>query len=152
MLFVVSVTWLMGGVARKLHAESKIGPILDSVADLSFVVCCAIRLLLLLLFPKWLCIWAGIIVIIKIVNQISALIVIKKFYFLHTTANKLTGFLLFFAVPTICLSIVPIAIVATIATYAAIQERHFIRLQARETHKCLVLKDGDVFAKDLDVF
>ena len=45
----------------------------------------------------------------------------------HTIANKLTGFLLFLAVPTIGWYIIPIAIVAMIATFAAIQECHSIR-------------------------
>ena len=77
--------------------------------------------------PSWLWIWAGIIVIIKIVNQISSLIIIKKFCFPHTIANKLTGFLLFLTVPTISWCIIPIAIAAIIATFAALQEWHSIR-------------------------
>ena len=115
-----------GWLARKLQAESKTGSVLDSIADLSFVFCCAIKLLPALLIPSWLWIWAGIIVIIKIVNQISSLIIIKRFYFPHTIANKLTGFLLFIAVPTINWSIIPIAVVAIIATFAAIQEGYYI--------------------------
>jgi CDP-diacylglycerol--glycerol-3-phosphate 3-phosphatidyltransferase len=117
-----------GWLARKLHAETKAGAILDSVADLSFVACCAIRLLPLLSIPSWLWIWAGIIVVIKIVNQVSALALFKRFCFPHTVANKLTGFLLFLAVPTMLRSIIPIAIVAVIATFSAIQEGHFIRI------------------------
>ena len=116
-----------GYLARRLHAESKTGAILDSVADLCFVACCAIRLIPVLQIPTWLWIWAGVIVTIKIVNQVSALVVCKRFCFPHTTANKLTGLLLFIAVPTVFWSIVPIVIVAGIATYAAIQEGHFIR-------------------------
>jgi len=116
-----------GWLARKLHAETKTGAILDSVADLSFVACCAIRLLPILSIPSWLWIWAGVIVIIKIVNQISALAVFKRFCFPHTVANKLTGFLLFLAVPTIFWTMIPIAVVAAVATFAAIQEGHFIR-------------------------
>ena len=34
-----------GWLARKLHAESKTGAALDSVSDLLFVACCAVRLL-----------------------------------------------------------------------------------------------------------
>ena len=90
-----------GWLARRLHAESKSGSILDSIADLSFVTCCAIKLLPALSIPSWLWIWAGIIVIIKIVNLVSSLIIFKKFYFSHTIANKLTGLLLFLAVPLI---------------------------------------------------
>lgn len=115
-----------GWLARRLHAESKTGSILDSIADLVFVACCAIQLLPTMSIPSWLWIWAGIIVIIKIVNQISSLIIIKKFCFPHTIANKLTGFLLFMTVPTIDWCIIPIAIVALIATFAAIQEGYSI--------------------------
>ena len=116
-----------GWFARKLQAESKTGSVLDSIADLSFVTCCAIQLLPILSIPSWLWIWAGIIVIIKIVNQISSLIIIKKFCFPHTIANKLTGVLLFITVPTIDWGIIPVTIVTAIATYAAIQEGHSIR-------------------------
>ena len=108
-----------GWLARRLHAESKIGSILDSIADLLFVACCAIQLLPTMSIPSWLWIWAGIIVIIKIVNLISSLIIIKNICFPHTIPNKLTGFLLFIAIPTISWCIIPIAIVAIIATFAA---------------------------------
>ena len=63
-----------GTLARRLHAESKTGAALDSVADIILVVCCAARL-----------------------------------------------------VPTVFWSVIPIAIVAAIATFAAAQEGHFIR-------------------------
>ena len=115
-----------GWLARKLQAESRTGSVLDSIADLVFVVCCAIQLLLILSIPPWLWIWAGIILIIKIVNQIIALTRIKQFCLPHTIANKLTGFLLFLTVPTISWCIIPIAIVALIATFAAIQEGYSI--------------------------
>ena len=115
-----------GWLARKLQAESKTGSVLDSIADLSFVACCTIQLLPILSIPPWLWIWAGIIVIIKIVNQISSLIIIKKICVPHTIANKLTGFLLFLTVPTISWHIFPIAIVVLIATFAAIQEGYLL--------------------------
>ena len=118
---------LDGHLARKLHAESKTGAVLDSVADICFVVCCAIRLIPIIQIPSWLWIWAGVIAAIKIVNQVSALIVFKRFCFSHTTANRLTGLLLFLFVPTIFWSIVPLAFVAGVATFAAVQEGHFIR-------------------------
>ena len=118
---------LDGYLARKLHAESKTGAVLDSVADICFVACCAIRLIPVVQIPTWLWIWAGVIVAIKIVNQVSVLIVCKRFCFPHTKANKLTGLLLFIAVPMVFWSIVPIAFVAGVATFAAVQEGHFIR-------------------------
>ena len=116
-----------GYLARRLHAESKTGAVLDSVADTFFVACCAIRLMPFLQIPTWLWIWAGVIVTIKIINQISALVVHNHLCFLHTKANKLTGFLLFLFVLTVFWSIVPIAIVALVATIAAIQEGYYIR-------------------------
>ena len=124
---------LDGYLARRLHAESKTGAMLDSVADIGFVACCAIRLLPVFMIPTWLWIWAGLIVIIKIINQISALVVHKRLCFPHSKANKLTGLLLFIAVPMVFWSIVPIAIVAGVATFAAVQEGHFIRTRKKRT-------------------
>ena len=118
---------LDGYLARKLHAESKTGAVLDSMADICFVVCCAIRLIPVVQIPPWLWIRAGVIVDIKIVNQVSALVVCKRFCFPHTKANKLTGLLLFLAVPTVFWTLVPVAVVAGIALFAAVQEGHFIR-------------------------
>lgn len=116
-----------GFLARKLHAVSKTGAVLDSIADILFVACCAIRLIPIIRISSWLWIWAGGIVVIKLVNQVSALIVCKGFRFPHTTANRLTGLLLFLTIPTVFWSIVPIALVAGVATFAAVQEGHFIR-------------------------
>ena len=116
-----------GWLARKLHAETKAGAVLDSVADIVFVACCATRLLPVLEIPAWLWIWAGAIVIIKMVNQISALFVCKRFCFPHTWANKVTGLLLFLATPAAFWSVIPVATVAAVATFAAVQEGHYIR-------------------------
>ena len=118
-----------GYLARKLGCESKTGALLDSLADLAFVVCCCFKLIPALAFPKWLWIWGGLIVAIKVINQISALVMYKKCVFPHIVANKVTGVLLFVGVPlTVFLeSIVPMVIVAVVATFAAVQEGHFIR-------------------------
>jgi CDP-diacylglycerol--glycerol-3-phosphate 3-phosphatidyltransferase len=116
-----------GWLARKLKCVTKKGALLDSVADICFVACCAWKLLPILELPQWLWLWAGVIVAIKIVDQLSALVRYGRCYFPHTTANKATGFLLFIAVPMIIWSIVPIVIVASVATFAAVQEGHFIR-------------------------
>ncbi len=118
-----------GYLARKLGCESKTGALLDSLADLAFVICCCFKLIPALAFPKWLWIWGGVIVAIKVINQISALVMYKKCVFPHTVANKVTGVLLFVGVPlTLFLeSIVPMVIIAVVATFAAVQEGHFIR-------------------------
>ena len=116
-----------GNLARKLGCENKTGALLDSMADLVFVVCCCFKLIPALAFPKWLRIWGAVIVAIKAINQISALVMYKKFVFPHTVANKMAGVLLFLAVPTAFWSFIPIVIAAGIATFAAIIEGHFIR-------------------------
>ena len=111
-----------GWLARKLKCVTKTGVLMDSLADICFVACCAWKLLPILELPQWLWLWAGVIVVIKIVNQISALVMYGRCCFPHTTANKATGFLLFIAVPMTFWSIIPITIVAAVATFAAIHE------------------------------
>ena len=116
-----------GWLARRLKCVTKTGALLDSLADICFVACCVWKLLPILELPLWLWLWAGVIVAIKIVNQLSALMMYGRCSFPHTTANKATGFLLFIAVPMTFLSIIPFTIVAAIATFAAIHEGHYIR-------------------------
>ena len=123
-----------GYLARRLHAMSKTGAVLDSAADICFVACCAVRLLPVMQIPTWLWIWAGLIVVIKLINQLSAYVISKRFCFPHTKANKMTGLLLFLFVPTVFWSIVPIALVAGVATFAAVQEGHVIRTRRVEIH------------------
>ncbi len=122
-----------GYLARKLGCESKTGALLDSLADLVFVVCCCFKLIPAVAFPKWLWIWGGVIVVIKVINQISALVMYRRCVFPHTVANKVTGVLLFVGAPmTVFLeSIVPMVIIAIVATFAAVQEGHFIRTEKR---------------------
>ena len=116
-----------GWLARKLKCVTRTGALLDSLADICFVACCAWKLLPILELPQWLWLLAGVIVAIKVVNQLSALVMYGCCCFPHTLANKWAGFLLFIAVPITFWSIVPITIVASVATFAAVQEGHFIR-------------------------
>ena len=132
--FVCGISDMLDGyLARKLGCESKTGAMLDSLADLAFVVCCCFKLIPALAFPKWLWIWGETIFAIKVVNQISALVMYKSFRFPHTIANKVTGLLLFIGTPlTVFLeSTVPMIIIAVVATFAAVQEGHFIRIERK---------------------
>ena len=115
-----------GWLARRLKCVTKTGALLDSLADICFVACCVWKLLPILELPQWLWPWAGVIVLIKVVNQLSALVMYRHCYFPHTAANKATGFLLFIAVPMTFYTVIPIAIVAAIATFAAIHEHYII--------------------------
>ena len=119
-----------GWLARKLKCVTRTGALLDSLADICFVACCAWKLLPILELPQWLWLWAGVIVAIKVVNQLSALVMYGHCCFPHTLANKATGFLLFIAVPMTVWSIIPVSISAVVATFAAVQEGHFIRRNA----------------------
>ena len=118
---------LDGWLARKLKCVTRTGALLDSLADICFIACCAWKLLLIFELPQWLWLWAGVIVVIKVVNQLSALVMYGRCCFPHTLANKWAGILLFIAVPMTFCTVIPIAIVAFVATFAAIQEGHFIR-------------------------
>ena len=116
-----------GWLARKLKCVTRTGALLDSLADICFIACCAWKLLPILELPQWLWLWAGVIVAIKVVNQFSTLVMYGHCCFPHTLANKWAGFLLFIAVPMTFWSIIPITIVASVATFAAIHENYFIR-------------------------
>ena len=120
---------LDGFVARKTDTVSKLGARLDTIADFMFVVVCLIKLFPILSIPAWLYIWIGIIALIKVVNIISGFIVQKRFVTVHSVMNKAAGALLFLLPLTI--STVPVKtsviVVCAAATFAAIQEGHFIR-------------------------
>jgi CDP-diacylglycerol--glycerol-3-phosphate 3-phosphatidyltransferase len=79
--------------------------------------------------PTWLYVWIGIIAFIKIINIVSGYIVQKQFVAIHSVMNKVTGVLLF--VLPLTLSFIDLrysaVVVCLVATFAAIQEGHFIR-------------------------
>ena len=120
---------LDGFVARKTDTASKLGARLDTIADFVFVIVCLIKLLPVLSVPAWLYGWIGIIALIKVVNIISGFAVQKRFMAVHSVMNKATGVLMFLlpltipAVPLKCSAV----IVCAAATFAAVQEGHFIR-------------------------
>ena len=118
-----------GHIARRTNTVSELGAKLDTIADFVFVVVCLMKLLPVLTIPSWLWIWIGVITLIKIINIISGLVVQKKFVAIHSIMNKITGFLLF--VLPLTLSFIElkysVIFVCIFATFAAIQEGHFIR-------------------------
>ena len=118
-----------GWVARKTNTASEFGAKLDTVADVVFVVVCLVKLLPVLTIPDWLWIWIGIIALIKIINIVSGFVVQKQFVAVHSVMNKVTGVLLF--VFPLTLSFIDLkysaVVVCIFATFAAVQEGHFIR-------------------------
>ena len=120
---------LDGFVARKTNTASRFGARLDTIADLVLVLACLIKLLPVLRIPTRLYAWIGIIALIKVVNIISGFAVQKKLVAVHSVMNKVAGALLFLlplTIPAVPLKYSAIVVCAA-ATFAAIQEGHFIR-------------------------
>ena len=130
-LYVIAGTtdMLDGFLARRWGVDSKFGARLDSLADFIFVLAIGYKLFPWLKLPATLWMMIGLIALVKVSNAISSYVIKHKIEFLHTKANKLTGFLLFIGIMTIGQSyFIPVAwIVACIALFAAIQEGHLIR-------------------------
>ena len=117
-----------GFIARKTHTESKIGEVLDSISDLIFVLICLFKILPTLHITAWLWIWILLIAIIKIANLVVGYVRQHKIVFLHTNANKVTGFLLFLLpllLPFRIFYYVSV-VISGIATFAALQEGFYI--------------------------
>ena len=122
---------LDGFVARNTDTASKLGARLDTIADFVFVAVCLIKLLPILSLPAWLYGWVGIIALIKVINIISGFAVQKRFVPVHSVMNKVAGALLFLlplTIPAVPLKYSAI-VVCAVATFAAIQEGHFIRTE-----------------------
>ena len=118
-----------GTIARKTNTVSAFGARLDTVADFLFVGVCLGKMLPVMHMPSWLWLWIAAIAAIKIINIISGFVCQKRFVAAHTIMNKGTGFLLFLlplTLPLIELKYSAIG-VCLVATFAAIQEGHFIR-------------------------
>jgi len=118
-----------GWVARKTNTVSEFGAELDTIADIIFVIVCLFKLLPVMDIPVWLYVWIGVIALIKVINIVSGYVVQKQFVSVHSVMNKVTGTLLFLLPLT--LSFIDLKYSATlvciIATFAAVQEGHFIR-------------------------
>lgn len=122
-----------GIIARKLNQESSFGAKLDTVADLVFVIAVLIKIVMNVIVPTWLWIWTAIIALIKLINLISGFVVCRKFVAVHSIMNKITGGIMF-CLPLFIGLKLPQEVISGIciiacaaATFAAIQEGHYIR-------------------------
>ena len=124
-----------GPVARRTNATTAFGEKLDTAADFLFMAVCLYKLLPVLDVPVWLWVWIAVTALIKVVNVVSGFAVQKRFVTLHTIMNKAAGALLFLLLPLTfpCIELkYTSAVVCAVATFAAIQEGHFIRMGRRE--------------------
>ena len=123
-----------GPVVRRTGTAGDFGAKLDTAADFLFMAVCLYKLLPVLNVPLWLWAWIALIALIKAVNVISGFMVQKRFVTLHTTMNKAAGALLFLlplTVPYVGLKYTSV-VVCVVATFAAVQEGHFVRMRRRE--------------------
>ena len=121
---------LDGYIARKSKSTSKAGTILDSIADIVFVIIAMIKILPVMNLSNAIITWMIVIVLIKVINIICSYIYYKKIILPHTIANKITGLVLFVA-PFIIVnfdSIIVEIVICIVATFSAIQEGHYIRI------------------------
>ncbi|MBR0342854.1 MAG: CDP-alcohol phosphatidyltransferase family protein [Oscillospiraceae bacterium] len=118
-----------GIIARKTNSVSEFGSRFDGVADFVFAVVCLIKILPETDIPMWLYVWIAIIALIRIINIISGYAMQKRYVSVHTAMNKVTGIMLF--ILPLTLSAIPIKYtgipICSVATFAAVQEGHFIR-------------------------
>ena len=118
-----------GTIARRMNTVSEFGARFDTAADFVFVVVCLIKFLPVISIPAWLYVWIVLIALIKIIIIISGYVVQKKLVAVHSVMNKVTGVSLFILPLTFL--IVPLKYLAipvcAVATFAAVQEGHFIR-------------------------
>ena len=118
-----------GAVARKTNTVSEFGAKLDTAADFVFVAVCLIKLIPSLNVPKWLYVWIAVIALVKGINIVSGYVMRKEFVAVHSVMNKVTGILLFLLPLT--LQVLDLkytgAAVCTVASFAAVQEGHYIR-------------------------
>ena len=119
-----------GTIARKLGTESEFGSKFDTIADIVFVAAAAYKMFPVMEIPKGIWIWIGVIALIKIINIISGFVAEKQFVSVHTAANKITGLLVFLLPLTMAVVELRYSalVVCMVATFAAIQEGHIIRI------------------------
>ena len=113
-----------GAIARKTNDVSSFGSKLDTVADIVFMVVCAVKLLPMIYLPIWVWMWIAVIALIKVTNIVWGFVRKKQLVDYHAVLNKITGSLLFL-LPFTLQFIEPMysfAVVCMIATIAAIKE------------------------------
>ena len=122
-----------GPIARKTGNAGSAGARLDSIADLVFVIACAIKLLPVLHIEAWLIVWIAIIAVCKAVNLFTNITACGNAAFPHSIANKAAGLAVFATIPLLFFTQQPLVTMPAciVATFAAIQEWRLIRAEGK---------------------
>lgn len=119
---------LDGYVARKYNATTKRGERFDSIADLIFIIVCAIKLIPYLPITTWMWVFIVFIAILRIYNIVAGFRVYKSYYVPHTYANKATGLFMFlvpFSFGFIDM-VYPAVVILILALIATVQDTYFM--------------------------
>lgn len=122
-----------GSIARKTESVTPFSSKFDSAADLIFAIAALIKILPAIIVPIWLWVWIFIIAGIKVMNMLWSIASERRIMVEHTLMNKITGLLLFIlplTLPFIELGYTAIP-VCCVATFAAIQEGHYVKLEKK---------------------
>ena len=97
--FVIGLTDILDGfIARKFKIKSELGAKLDSLADFIFYIILFfifIKLYASIITVNYKVVLIGVI-FIRLLNMLLTKLKYKKIVFVHTIANKISGFLLYF--------------------------------------------------------
>ncbi len=113
-----------GYLARKWDVSSKKGALLDSIADLLFIIALLYAFIPEIALKSWMLIWIIIIAVIRILSILVGIFKYRTLAFIHTYGNKLSGLLLFYF--PIFLKVTglktTVIVICTVAIISAIEE------------------------------
>lgn len=134
-----------GFLARKLHAGSQFGTLLDSVADLMFYAAMLIHMIphLWHRVPMTVWYWVGAIMLLRLVSYLTAAFKYHRFASLHTYGNKVTGagmFLLPFLILLLDETVV-CTLLCVVGTLSTLEELllHLLLPEYRKDVKCILM-------------
>lgn len=115
---------LDGYFARKWEVTSKLGALLDSIADVIFSVVILVIFIPIIKWQSWMLIFIGVVAVIRCASVLTGMIRFHEIAFIHTYGNKAAGLVLFcfpFLYEIISLPVV-VGIVCSVACVSALEE------------------------------
>ncbi len=115
---------LDGYLARKWEVTSKLGALLDSIADVIFIVVILVIFIPIIKWQSWMLVFIGVVAVIRCASVLVGKIRFHEIAFIHTYGNKAAGLVLFcfpFLYQIISLPVV-VGIVCSAACVSALEE------------------------------